>query len=214
MQCPRKFQLKYIAKAFKEEEKSIHLIKGTQIHKQLEDYVLAKKGQIIEPPGYSPEVKQALPLVDRIMGAYEYVHPEAQVACDVNWKPTEWFGKNTAWRAIFDLSALNETYGLIGDYKSGKVYNYTDECGQLHLSSCVALNRFDKLEYVDVAYFYVEHKKTEKIRITRDELPAIQSYFDGKYAEVQAETEWKPKVNEFCKWCPATQKQCPFSRKL
>ena len=42
LQCPLKFKLKYLTKEFPPEdfEKSVHLVKGAQYHKQLEDYVL------------------------------------------------------------------------------------------------------------------------------------------------------------------------------
>lgn len=223
-QCPRKFQLKYIEKAFKDDgEKSVHLIKGEQLHKQMENYVLARLGVGQMATGFSPEVAQTMPLVDQFFDAGYTVYPEAQVSASIQWKPLEWFDKNTMYRAIWDLIAIREGV-FIGDYKSGKVYDYGSSYGQLHLSAVIGLHRFTDKPFIDVAYIYMEHKKLIKFRIIRDEavrtdpkdipMHPIQMHFEREFEKVQDEKTWAPKANEFCKWCPATKAQCVFSRKL
>lgn len=215
-QCARKFFLKYVQKSFPQEDmsKSVHLVKGSNQHKQLEDYLMARKGMKEMPPGFDGAVTQTLPLLDGLLTAFKEAYPEAQVAAKVDWTPEEWFGPEAAWRAIWDATFLNPKEALIVDWKSGKVYEYGATYGQLHLSAVIALNRFPHLDYVDVMYAYIEHKKTEKFRVHRDQLPQVQKHFESEYDKVQVETQWQPEPNEFCKWCPATQKQCPMSRKL
>jgi len=213
-QCPRKFHLQFISKSFPEEEKSIHLVKGEQLHKQLEDYVIAKNGGAPMPLGFSPEVKETLPYVDKLFTLYQSVHPEAQIACTKEWKPTDWFAKDTGWRAIWDVAGLRPQTVFIGDYKSGKIYPYGNGYGQLHLSACIALNRFSDVPEVNAAYIYIEHKKVTPIKVTREELPKVMEHFDKEFLKVQMEKSWDPKPNEFCKWCPATKAMCQFSRKL
>lgn len=227
MQCPRKFHLTYITKSFPPEDgKSIHLVKGEQLHKQLEDYVIAKNGQSAMPLGFSPEVRETLPYVDKLFANFAEVYPEAQVAADVNWKTTEWFGKDTAWRAIWDVIALNPNIVYIGDYKSGKVYPYGEKPGQLHLSAVMALERWPNVPEVRAAYVYIEHKQIHPIKVVREEnvideqgkpvagLQSTKQYFVDWFDKVQVEKLWNPQPNEFCKWCPATKAQCKFSRKL
>jgi CRISPR/Cas system-associated exonuclease Cas4 (RecB family) len=213
-QCPRKFHLQFITKSFPEEEKSIHLIKGEQLHKQLEDYVIAKNGGAAMPLGFSPEVRETLPYVDKLFALYSAVYPEAQVSAGRDWKPLEWFDKSTMYRAIWDVVALRDTTCFIGDYKSGKVYPYGSTYGQLHLSAVIALNRFPEVPEVNAAYIYIEHKKVHPIKVTRTELPQVQAHFEAEFEKVQKEVNWDPTPNEFCKWCPATKAQCKFSRKL
>lgn len=213
--CPRKFYLKYVEKAFPPEDpkKSIHLIKGEQYHRQLENYVLAKNGQGDMPVDFSPAVADTLPVLDKLYSAFQNVYPEAQIACDYSWKPQDWFGSAVAWRAIWDCVALNPNQALIIDYKSGKVYDYTSQYGQLHLSAAIALNRFD-IEYVDVAYLYIEHKKTTKFRVTQEDNAKVMKFFESEHDRVNADKEFKPTANEYCKYCPAVKSQCQFSRKL
>lgn len=226
LQCPRKFHLQFISKSFREEEKSIHLIKGEQLHKQLEDYVVAKNGGAPMPLGFSPEVRDTLPYVDKLFTLYPAVYPEAQIACTPDWKPTEWFDKSVGWRAIWDVAGLAPQTCFIGDWKSGKVYPYGDGYGQLHLSALIALKRFTDVPEVNAAYVYIEHKKVTPIKVVRESgqvdaqgkpiahVAAVQQHFDDEFGKVQMEKNWDPTPNEFCKYCQATKGQCKFSRKL
>lgn len=225
-QCPLKFNLQFITKTFKEEEKSIHLIKGEQLHKQLEDYVTAKNGAAAMPIGFSPEVRETLPYVDKLFTIYDAVYPEAQVATRVDWSPTEWFGKDAAWRAIWDVVGLSKNTCYIGDYKSGKVYPYGDGYGQLHLSAVIALNRFQDVPEVHATYIYIEHRKITPIKVSREpgktypdgrpipHLKEVQDHFEKQFEKVQMEKNWDPTPNEYCKWCPATKMQCKYAKKF
>lgn len=227
MQCPRKFQLSYISKSFREEEKSIHLVKGEQLHKQMEDYILARNGAATMPLGFSAEVKQSLPYVDKLYTLFDAIHPEAQVAADINWKACEWFAKETAWRAIWDASALSANKCFLADWKSGKVYPYGEGFGQLHLSSVIALERWEALPEVTSAYVYLEHKVVTPIKLTREKtdqldsrgkpvphLAEVKTYFEQWFEKVQMEKAWEPIANDNCRYCQATRAQCKYSRKL
>lgn len=228
MQCPRKFQLQFITKSFREEEKGLALIRGEQLHKQMEDYVNAKNGDAVMPLGFSPEVRETIPYVDKLYQAYDSVYPEAQLATDINWSPVEWFAKAAAWRAIVDVTAIkNKVSVFAGDYKSGKIYPYGEGYGQLHLTSVIMLNRMRDVEAINSAYIYMEHKKITRVKVTREKtdevdsegkpvphLAPVQQYFEEQFEKVQLEKAFEPRVNEYCKWCQATKAQCPKSRKL
>lgn len=227
MQCPRKFHLQFISKTFKEEEKSLHLIKGEELHKQLEQYVLARNGQGTMPLGFTESVRETLPYVDKLYTLYDALYPEAQLAATVDWKPTEWFGADVGWRAIWDITGLKPQTCFIGDYKSGKIYPYGEGYGQLHLSAVMGLNRFPEVPEITAAYIYIEHKKVTPIRVSRKptdqvdsagkpivHLAPVQTYFEGWFDKVQMEKNFDPIVNDNCKYCQATRTQCQYSRKL
>lgn len=217
-QCPRKFYLKYIEKAFPQEDmtKSPHLVKGSMLHKQLENYVygLINKEDVTKME-FHDSVKQTLPLVDKFISAFGQVWPERQVAVTYDFKPTGWFDKDVAFRAIWDLSGMNPGHAAIVDYKSGKVAEYGDECGQLHLSAAMA-NSVYEAEKVDIFYAFIEFKiikPSVPLRLTNDDFPHIRNFFLRIYDTVNRETDWAPRANQFCNWCAATKDQCPNSRK-
>lgn len=232
-QCPRKFHLKYIAKVFPPfDDGAPHLIKGRELHKQLETYILAQNGKAELPLGWSPEVKATLPFVDSLFKNFTAVYPETQVSSqfsvdpNLRWKPCTWFDKNSLYRAIWDVIALAPLKVFIGDWKSGKYYPIQPgEFGQLHLSSVIALHRFTAAEEVESAFLYLAGRQIDRIKVTRGEayvdekgkvvesLDTVQKDFERRFEIVQLEKEWKATPNEFCKWCEATKAQCQFSKK-
>lgn len=226
-QCHLKFYLKYLEKSpnfqMKDDDKnkSPHLVRGQNLHKQLENYTIWKLDMVagrttMVPPPMLPETAALIPAIDRIIETSEVVIPESQVAVDNQWQQVAWFDKQAYYRAILDLTALRKDHGIIWDYKSGKFQDYvSDETdpGQLHLSAAMILKMKD-FDYVDVSYLFIDSKKPSGIRVTRDQGPKIIQIFDERHARVNAEREWKPKRNDNCNFCEATAKQCPYSKKL
>lgn len=220
-QCKRKFFLKYIEKAenFKESgEKSVHLIRGEQLHKQLEKYVLHKldvaQGVVSARPAMSPETESLVPVLDQMLATYPVVLPETQLAVDHAWHRVEWFDGKAAIRAILDLIGMAEAqkYALIWDYKTGKYQPYAEECGQLHLSAAMVV-MLKGLDYVDVSYVFLDSKKNEGIRVTQEQVPGIVQTFNERLEMVNSEVTWAPTRNEYCGWCNANRAQCQFAKR-
>jgi CRISPR/Cas system-associated exonuclease Cas4 (RecB family) len=216
-QCPRKFYLKYIEKSFPDESDNPNFVRGNNIHKQLENYLTWKTvGQTkMEPPKLSPESVNVVPIIDNLVAKMDVVMGEQQIATDFNWNKCGWFGGDVVkYRCILDLVGLKSDMAAIVDYKTGKVRDYSGWGGQLHLNSAVIMSIYPEVQKVNCAYLYVDHKVTKPITVTRAELPQLQGHFDSKHERVANETKFDPKINEFCKWCPATKKQCHFSKQL
>lgn len=221
-QCPLKFKMKYIDKSsiFKEDDsQSPHLVRGSNVHKKLEDYVVQKlsNGQLEVKITSLPEVESTKPFVDRFLNNYATVIPETQIAVNKNWERVEWFSRDAYYRAIFDLIALRPSDVAIIDYKTGKIRDYDggpSGKGQLHLSGAIALNLWPDVPTVSTTYAYVDHKHTIPKTFSQDDRKALTEHFDAEHAKVNSDREFKPTVNEFCKYCPVTRKDCPYSRKL
>lgn len=220
-QCPLMFNLKYIEKAFPPEDasKSIHLVKGAAYHKQLEDYTYWKLGARQLPTDFSPAVQQAIPIVDKMVTNFQQVWPERQVAVGYNFEPTTWFNSDgnpeVAFRSIWDISGVNPGHAAIFDWKSGKVYDYEDESGQLHLSAVMG-NAIYGVDEVDIAYVYIEHKVIKPnppLKLTQQDFPHIKKHFQMIFDEVNERKTWEPTPNKYCNYCKATPKQCRFSPK-
>jgi hypothetical protein len=221
-QCPLKFKLKYLEKdaKFKEDEsKSPHLVRGSNVHRALENYVVqaTSNGELEVKITSLPEVESTKPFVDRFLNAYDQVIPETQIAVNDKWERLEWFDRNTMYRAIFDLIAMRPSDVAIIDYKTGKMRDYDggpSGLGQLHLSATIALNLWPNIPEVSTTYAYVDHKQTVVKKFNQEDGVRMRKHFEEEHARVNADDKFKPTVNEFCKWCPATRDMCPYSRKL
>jgi putative RecB family exonuclease len=221
-QCPLKFKLKYIDKdpVFKEDStQSPHLVRGSNVHKKLEDYVVQKtsNGELEVKITSLPEVEATKPFVDRFLENYTTVIPETQIAIDKDWKRVEWFSRDAYYRAILDLIAIRPSDVAIIDYKTGKMRDYDggpSGKGQLHLSGAISLHLWPTIPVVTTTYAYVDHKQTIAKQFTQDDRQELREHFDAEHDKVNSDKEFRPTVNEFCKWCPATRKQCPYSRKI
>lgn len=221
-QCPLKFKLKYIEKdkMFKEDEsQSPHLVRGSNVHKALENYVVQKQsnGEMEVKITSLPEVEITKPFVDRFLDNYTVVIPETQIAINKDWQRVEWFSRDAYYRAILDLIAIRPSDVAIIDYKTGKMRDYDggpSGKGQLHLSGAISLHLWPDVPEVTTTYAYVDHRQTITKKFSQDDKADLRKHFDDQYDVVNSDKEFRPKVNEFCKWCPATRATCPYSRKI
>lgn len=210
--CPRQFKLQYIDKSYPFDNDNPYFIKGQKLHKQLEDYIvakLAKDDSMI--PKFSAAARNALPILDKLMAHYADYYPEQKLCLDKSYKKVAWFdNKRAYYRAIIDFLGVNETEAAIIDFKSGKVRDYSGFGGQLHLCAFLLMMMLPKIQKVTSAYLYIEHKQTIPITITRDDMPKLKKHFENKYIEINSEEDYEPKRNAYCGYCLATPEQCKF----
>jgi len=210
--CPRQYKLQYIDKAFPFDGDNPYFIKGQKLHKQLEDYVIAKlSGDDKNLPKLSAAARNATGIIDNLMAKFPDAYPEQKLCVDKAYKKCAWFDNSKAyWRAIIDFLVMSETEAVVIDWKSGKVRNYDGWGGQLHLTAFLLFMLKPKLEVITSAYLYIEHKQTVPVKLTRDDLPKLKAYFEAKYIEVNSDTEFEPKRNQYCNYCQATPTQCKY----
>jgi RecB family exonuclease len=221
-QCPLKFKYKYISKneLFKEDgTKSVHLVRGSNVHKALENYVMARTDPYnphMPEPSSLKEVEETKPWINNFINNYDQVIPETQIAVNRNWERVEWFSQDAYYRAILDMIAIRPSDIFIGDYKTGQLRDYDppDGHGQLHLAGAITLGLWPDVPKIKVAYAYVDHKQVIQKDFTQDDKKPLQAHFDRQSEIVNSDKEFRPTPNEFCKWCPATKTMCPYSRKI
>lgn len=217
-QCPHKFNLKYIRKEpnfqLRDDQKSIHLIRGNNVHKSLDGYVQTKlKGE--EPKISSMiEVRNTIPIVEQIIQRYD-VMPEQSIAIDENFQLVDWYSKNTWFRVIYDLIGFHknaEASILVIDYKTGKMNDYAGtmmELGQLHMFGLVAMALWPDHDTVDAAYLYVDHKKAIRQSFIRErDFTTMKESLQSEHQKINEDQSFVAVKNEFCKWCDATSDQC------
>ena len=215
-QCPRKFHLKYIEKApnFKMDAKSVHLIRGENVHRGLENYVIKKRsGEKGIAQGTLPEVEQTKPLIDGLMSIYD-LHPEHKCAINDRFEEVDWFARDAWFRAIFDVIGFGKDL-FLGDWKTGKIYDYegtSEKPGQLHLSAIVGSAIWPIFDKVQAVYVYVDHKQTKKESFDRDHCFAMRETLIREHALVNDEKAFDAKKNQYCKWCEALSSQCELKK--
>lgn len=219
LQCPRAFHDQYISKEwdFQADANSPHLVRGTEVHKSAELYVIDKLAGI-EPQPVTNEAKNVLKILDRIIDSYSFVSPEQRVAIDINWKqiPINVFwqsldGRETYMRAVFDLIAVEGDKALLADFKTGKHRKYAEsEHSQLKLSAAILFEMFPEVQNVQCSYLYVDHKQTENAFYTRDQLEDMKKPFDKIAKEINETEHFDEKVNQNCRWCKSLT--CPMRK--
>lgn len=213
--CPRKFKLQFLDKAFPDDSDNPNFVRGNRVHSQLENYVMwLNAGKSFKRPAMSNEAEAAVPIIEAVFDSYTSVLPEQKLAVNQQWKKTGWFDRDVYMRAVLDVIAFDGHRGLILDYKTGKVREYDGFGGQLHLNAAMIFAIEPEVTVIDVAYLFVDHKQTIKVQFTRDQYQEFRDHFDTEHAKVNSEKEWPPKINQYCKWCPATRDQCMFSKQL
>ena len=212
-QCPRKFQSQYLTKTYPDESDNPHFVRGSKIHKQLEEYTIAMALNGENLPELSPEAENAKGIIHSVFDNYDEIYAEQQIAIDDSWNKISWFDRGAYYRAILDLVAIAGNKGLIIDWKTGKVRDYDDsDTGQLHLSAAILMAIKPQLDVVDVAYSFVEHKHTIKRRFERAQLEELQNPFKKSFITVNCDNEFEPKKNKYCYFCNINPDECELKR--
>ncbi len=226
-QCPGKFRLKYVEKVanMQGESDNVHLIRGRNVHKTLENYVIDKNNGILSDFCSLTEVERTKPLIDKIARQY-IIHPEKQIAIDSNFEPVDWFSKDAWFRVIFDLigwekniPGANGDKLFFGDYKTGKFAEYRgsmDEPGQLHYAALVGMSVWSQFKESTAVYIYVDHKRTIPLTINMEQRNILEEKLVNEHDEINEDIDagnFPFKKNEYCKWCDATKEQCKHGGK-
>lgn len=209
LQCPYKFKEKYLDKTYPDDSNNPAFKKGTEIHKQLENYVRGLSSD--KKISVGKEASNVLPMLDRLHTNSLSMTPESQVAVNHEWQFCGWFDKSNIvkFRAIIDLFVfVDEDTALISDYKTGKMYDLdTSPTSQLKLTAAIILSNYPQFKKVVCSYLYVEHKETVMQEFFQEDLEELRKPFNDLYDEIQREEEFKFKKNKYCNWCLSTT--CP-----
>lgn len=204
-QCPSQFEAKYITKEYPDESDNPAFAKGTEVHKQLEDYINWRKSGKKEP-SLGKIAKNVQPIIDSYFKNVlpESISAEIQLAIDHKWEKCDWFANtNTVkWRGILDMLVLMRKDRIVLiDFKTGKVRPYADERGQLHLSAAMLFELYPDVQQITSAYLFAEHKQTDQTVFQRKDHAKNKAAFDVEWQVINEDTEFTPKKNQYCYFC-------------
>ena len=210
LQCPKQFEAKFISKTYPDESTNPALVKGQEIHKQLENYTLFKLGKLNDEPKLTSAAKNATKIIDKITTSYQVVQPELELAINDKWERCGWFDSDVYYRAKIDLIAHNNGDELtVIDHKTGKVRHYEEgPYAQLNLTSAMLFSVMPEVNKINCAYLFVEHKVTSKVEFTRDKYKVLKAPFDLVHKMVNSDTKFEPTPNKYCRFCKVND--CPY----
>jgi len=212
-QCPRQFEAKYIDKQYTEDPTNPAFIRGNEVHKQLEEYINERKGAR-KKVSLGIIAKNAKHLIDSLFKKFlpEQIHAEKQLALGHEYKPCDWFDNTDTvkWRAIIDmLVEVRKDRLIVNDFKTGKVRDYSDNMGQLHLTAMLLFELYPEVNTITCSYLFVEHKESIVNTFNRKDHAKAKAAFDLEWLTINEDKDFEAKKNKYCFSCQI-KKECEF----
>lgn len=200
--CPLKFWGQSIEKTIKWQPTPTKE-RGITVHATLEEVIQGK------PLTYLPDgvdihyVTGVLSKIQTMRENGAKVLTEHEMSVTKDFKSCGWWDTDCLLRAKADVLILFGDSAVIGDWKTGRIYN--DSEFQLRVESLLvhALYKATKIYW---SLFYIDQGKTKKGSI--DFSTGLSSVMDilnlmkEARQSMQANGPYPAKKNQFCRWCP------------
>jgi len=203
-QCELSYGAVNVQKKWRTEETEA-MSSGTLVHRQMEDYVAAKKELplMLQPLGRA---------VDRLCQGAKAVYPERSVNLTYRLDPCGVFHDDCCWRGRIDLTVMRADATIIVDYKTGR--EPRDTFDQLELCAFAAMVERPEIEVVHAMYAYTKHGLRQMPTFTRADLPRVVREWTPRLKRLQiarAEAQYRATPGPWCRWCPVLD--CQFNPK-
>lgn len=195
VKCPLLAKYKYILKY--PEPDSPAAARGTQIHKQAEDYANGKLKTL--PSVLKPFQKE----LNKLKKAAVHT-TEANWAFDLEWNPVSWFDPTVYMRIKADATRIDGTSLLVDDYKTGRIYPDHNEQAQLYTvggNLWYPLEKFPKVKKIIARLLYIDQRQIVEEEFTRDEAIQLQREWDNKLVPYFKERRFAAKPGNACGRC-------------
>lgn len=194
-QCPLKYKLERIDKL--PTPTSHALQRGIHIHALAEQYLL---GNITG--GMPPQLAKFTREMQNLKKGGALA--EEMWVLDKMWQHVKsddaWMSKEAWLRAKGDARIGN----FVVDFKTGKKYDKHED--QARLYSNILMQMFPEMEEVEVEFWYLDSGEVGSYTFYRADLAFDISEWEKRVSDLFRETEWKPKHNDYCRWCPFQDK--------
>lgn len=194
-QCQKKYRHLFVVKDVKDEDNQ-YTIRGTAVHKACR-YRLEHKTPL--PPEYA----HFEPVLTAIESKHGVLMLEQQLSLDRRLRPCGWFDEECYVRAIIDVGRRSHDTIWVGDYKTGKVKNSSD---QLALTAAILFRHYPKVSKVVTSYIWLDAggKITTETFLRQQEEEIWRSLLPrAKLIELSLKTQsWPAKPSGLCKFCP------------
>lgn len=197
-QCPKKYHHLNVTKDVKDKGNQ-YTERGTKAHKSCHD-------RLAFNTPLPPEFAHFEPILARIERTAGVLMLEQQLCVSRRFKPCGWFDEAAYIRAIIDVGKRNGTTVWIGDYKTGKIKDSSD---QLALCAGMLFLHYPKVEKIVSSFIWLDEGgkltnetflRSQQEEIWRSLLPR------AKLIELALKTQaWPAKPSSLCKFCPVLE---------
>lgn len=202
--CPHRYWITRVAKTVKEPQTEATMW-GNQVHKALEQrmcgFPLPKSMESYEKFAVS------------ILNKGGRVETEQKIAVNAAFQPTGYFATDVWCRAVTDVTVEKEKSMFVGDWKTGK---RTENSEQLRLSAAMSFAFKPYIEKVTVAFIWLNDGGLTVDKFVRDDAVGIWQGFLPRVNRLQHAMDtntWPKNPSGLCKkHCPVTS--CEFNGKF
>lgn len=187
-QCPQRFKYSYIDK-FKEPPSPI-LERGTQLHKEVEEF--------IKLPG--------MPLPECAEKVAMYLTPLQGLAiseefwqADEDFKPVPSFSETTRFVAKLDLHIVLGDTLTITDIKTGKVR--PKQMDQLEFYAVLGFEKYPEVDKVITDLVYLDDGSILSHTFIRAQMPALKQMWRARIEPFKKAIIFPPNPTALCGWC-------------
>lgn len=200
--CPNRAKLAYLDKIPAPEDPDSPVLRGTQIHEEIERYV---RGELDAPP---PSMGQFEDLFTDLRSKFaedrSKVLIEEYWMYDEQWLPTD---DREACRFVAKLDYIEmdgEDSANIIDVKTGKkAYNIVKHLDQLMAYAICAFMRFEHLEEIFCQDVYVDIGETLEKSFTREKAMKLLPRLEARVQKMLNDTVHRPRPSKSnCAYCP------------
>jgi predicted RecB family nuclease len=218
-QCGRRFEYQYVRDDIRlPNDQHDSAIYGSRVHEKLEKYCRVYQAPALfdallalEEPGYFDEIKQWLPMVDRMLHRRGDKHFELETAVRRDRTACA-FDAPDAWvRGILDVLIKDGTTAYVFDWKTGKI---RESSLQLIMFAMLTFALYPQVNEVRTAYVWLHHNDVSTSIYHRSKLEHLWNSVTPRLDRVVQAAElgvFTAAPGPLCKWCPAKQ-ICPDRR--
>jgi len=207
-QCPRRAKYKYIDR--RKEPGSPQMERGSNIHKEAEDFTLGKLKSLPENLNRFPE--------EFADARVNYIEVEGQWAFDQYWNPTGWFDKDAWCRIKVDLLLIGDKPNVLRvvDHKTGRLGG--DYEAQVQLYAVGALSLFEnevpgevlvvepELWYLDQGEIVGGKELAERTEgevgvYDSTDINRLQKIWNDRVRVMLNDTRFPESPGNHCRWC-------------
>lgn len=189
--CPAKAKYKHIDK-LKEPESPV-LVRGTEIHKEAEQY---STKLIATMPESLTRFSQEFAALRKVSGL---LNTECQIALTKDWKIADWFGPDAWCRVVIDCWYPSDGDGIVIDYKTGKVRE--EGVKQLSLYALAIFAGNEAIDTVVASLWYLDSGDIITETFKRSDAKKLQREWAKRSLPILRDKAFKPKPGNACRWC-------------